>query len=831
MGKQLKCQEVGSYSGCPLCYDMRGANRKELSKVIYHGHRQGLEMNHFCRSIGHSTQCCPPQNRDNFVEHEDYLEYLNSFDQKAHAEDDKKAVKKMLNYRNKEKISKKRRNVNDDDFEYCRGLREKITVCDKSFVMNLEDFRAGNLIWHHNDHGSSPCNEPEQKYHPAKMRNEMWYEHCDFRPRVEFKRRTQQQFEGEGRKADNMKKDAANKGKVIEVNGVKGSWGFSKLKYADVTADVSFDVAHCLSGLSKNLIDLTKAGTTLKNPEKLAVSCVNNDTHYPFMYKNPVEYPWKITPKDQTFIDQCIGAILVPASYSDDFQIKNIYSGTGNLRSKAKIMVFTVLIDFINLFLKVSEGYKVFFSMFGSDLNDLLSSEFDDESIACLLSKLKETVSVYEGMFGDGECKFLLHEVVHVPDQILQLGPASGWWTFSGERALGFVKKMKTLGGQSFDKTMMNRYDAAENGKISRFYSCSNKAQQLRELGLTELDGRLCHLTHYIRLAGCLNGGQTITYNAYEMNKYLLALRKHVLNISGSEDAAIQKSPFIRLCTAFDHVLPHLQRQEKDYDFFSWLTVIVAAADGKILHCDQQKVMDISKKCILNDGKPLKVGSYAPKDAATAKSILDFSSAKLYSYAYFNGMRFRGRGFGFAEICAPKKTFLRYGTEQFLWEIHNVQNIIGSNCWVSKQYSSWCRYRSTFHRSRAATKYAQISYFLRVNAPEDPMLHGTALAYIISRKHSLENYVARIECADSIYKPEDFDLFLPVSSIYPSPQLVVPFTKNKEPIGPKESNNHDNISKLYLIDLYPNCKHFVHETDSMQYYNKSDWDSASHEES
>eukprot|EP01032_Pedospumella_encystans_P010106 gene10106-11842_t len=141
--------------------------------------------------------------------------------------------------------------------------------------------------------------------------------------------------------------------------------------------------------------------------------------------------------------------------------------------------------------------------MFGSDLNDLLSSEFNDESIASLTSKLKETVSVFEGMFGNAECKFLLHETVHVPDQILQLGPANGWWTFSGERALGFVKRMKTLGGQSFDKTMMKRYDAAENGKISQFYSCRNEAQQLQELGLTELDGRLCYLTHYIRLAGC----------------------------------------------------------------------------------------------------------------------------------------------------------------------------------------------------------------------------------------------------------------------------------------------------------------------------------------
>ena len=458
LGKQLCCQEVASTVGCPLCLNMQGAFRFELSKVIYHGHRQALPMKHWCRTVGHSTQCCPPKNRDHFVKHKQYMEYLHSFTTKGSsaAPKEKEAVKIMLQMR---------QNLSKDDPGVPRGLRGNIRICDDTFDMAafVEGIQPGrfydSLVWYHFDKN---CNldEKSQRFHPLKLHNVLWFEHLDYRPKIEFSRRTHVDFVADGKQADEENRRSRTK-KIKAVNGVKGSWSFAKLKYCNVASDVCFDYFHSVYGVCKHLISILKTGSALLKPAKMVESCVNNNTHYPFLHSRDEEdsnYPWRISNVRQTFLDSCINAIIVPTGYSDRYQIENVFSQTGLLRSKAVIMVFTVLIDYVNLFADIADGYKTFNSMFGFDVRALSASQFSSTDITEVGEKILETVSTLEGVYGNSECKFVAHELVHIADHIRNMGPVSGFSTFSGERALKSVKDMNKTGGQSFDKGLMKRY-------------------------------------------------------------------------------------------------------------------------------------------------------------------------------------------------------------------------------------------------------------------------------------------------------------------------------------------------------------------------------------
>lgn len=135
LGKQLHCQEVGSKVGCPLCTNMQGVSKIELSKVVYKGHRQALAMDHFLRTRGHSTQCCPPRSRDHFNNAEEYNKFLGTIHNTLYSPEIKDAVTTILRMRDTQEM-------------YPRGL----TVCPKWICCPEPDFDMKNFAGRYNSH-------------------------------------------------------------------------------------------------------------------------------------------------------------------------------------------------------------------------------------------------------------------------------------------------------------------------------------------------------------------------------------------------------------------------------------------------------------------------------------------------------------------------------------------------------------------------------------------------------------------------------------------------------------------------------------------------------
>jgi hypothetical protein len=181
--------------------------------------------------------------------------------------------------------------------------------------------------------------------------------------------------------------------------------------------------------------------------------------------KNGYKPPWKLTKSNKFKVEAWINSILVPSTYSNHFQIKNIFSHMGLLRGNSFITIFTVLVNFLNLSLPKSlpDAYKAFFSMIGSDICDLLAPSLSVEDVQSIHNKVMESVCVLEGLFSEKENTFIVHEIMHLAEHIPEMGPLHGWWTYAGERSMSFVKSFVPIGGRSFDKTAMMQYNAVES--------------------------------------------------------------------------------------------------------------------------------------------------------------------------------------------------------------------------------------------------------------------------------------------------------------------------------------------------------------------------------
>ena len=462
LGQELKVQEANSYAGCPLCLQGKGSSRLNLKNITYGNYRKFLSANHFLRSRGNSTQCCP----------RDYWQGKN-------ININASTTKNVPRY-NDNPLS-----VNDPP----RFLNFKsVFPCfpNKDTDEAIEYFKSAlnlnNNIpfdWYHD----------ESLYSKNNFTRFLHYPHGLISSEVKFKRKTQIEFQKDGYLASHGAKKISN--------GVKGLWPFSEI--CDVEKHIEYDPFHSVSGICLLYLLILK-GTRL-SPNKKSF-CKKYNIH-PYMFPEnfvKTSVPFLVNEKSQRLIDACVACILIPFGHSKHFQINNIFSETGNLRGKDKIGIFMILIPFLNLIWNIDETYKSYFAMFSSDLVELYSFNMSGNEIDQLCKKLFETCAVHEGLFTEAECTMLLHELIHLPFHMKKMGTVYNFHTLFGERAVKNVKVLKPDGGKSFYNQITESYDDWESCKTKRFYTTPQKELYSYKLNVV---GRSLHYNEYtIRLCG-----------------------------------------------------------------------------------------------------------------------------------------------------------------------------------------------------------------------------------------------------------------------------------------------------------------------------------------
>jgi hypothetical protein len=657
--------------------------------------------------------------------------------------------------------------------------------------------------------------------------------HCDLRQPILIERKSNQQYLTDGGEANRLNEGRKTIKKHV-VNGVKGLWEFYKLNYVDVKSDICFDPFHVMMDIAKHLLQLLK--TVISS--KVQTFCLQNCIHPYLWAADAGAPPYNIhLQTSQMEVEAWMNSILIPITYSNNFQIKSIMSETGFLKGNGAITLFSSSINFFNLSLSsmIADEYKAYFSMLGSDFNELLAYSISNKDIDYLEKQIIESVCIHEAMFTEAESTFMMHEYTHISSHIKQMGPIRGWWTYAGERAMSFVKQHISKGGQSFDKTALRRYNSCECSITKRFYRQSLLAKKDLCLYYDKDNDKLVYDNYQCKLLNLSKQHKPFEFTNFEMESLLYCLVSEVYKHFDNEIDALNNSSFFKL--HYNYL--KLKSKKKDYvSFYKWLSILYNFIFFKQIYPTTNEF----------DSSILDQIDLSDKEKETIKSLIKMPKIMLiYKNAIVFGERFTGRGINFRESRAPtiddaygrvNKTYMPNNLENQLSRFENWKN--------KKQYSSWCKFQcwnnikqNSSNRSLKFSNpygksygYGQLNFFFRVQCPSDKVIHGLPLASIVSRTFQTIEKVDKIDCTQfgSISKHNCNEIFIPITNIYASPILIAAFDEQNKPIIVTNKkfkkktisfcSKSSIINHAYLFDLFPyKTKLLYFDRDSNSYYN------------
>jgi hypothetical protein len=213
-----------------------------LTRTVIIGHRQHLDLRHYCRHVGQSQNCCPPN-------------YYKPYEKNAF-----------------EFVS------NDDNTVKMMTKNNKFPICDTKNKDLIVEY-IGNL------------NEEWKFYHTAyytqDFENDLWYHNCDYRPKQNCERKKNKDYIESGKKAKELNLARKTK-KVIAVNGVKDVWAMGDLEYTDVEEQLCWGPLHALMNVADNIIKNWKGERIKRSTYDIINYCKASGTH-PMLYKTKAE--------------------------------------------------------------------------------------------------------------------------------------------------------------------------------------------------------------------------------------------------------------------------------------------------------------------------------------------------------------------------------------------------------------------------------------------------------------------------------------------------------------------------------------------------------------
>ena len=509
------------------------------------------------------------------------------------------------------------------------------------------------------------------------------------------------------------------------------------------------------------------------------------------------------------------------------------------MHTRDKIKFFSVLINFVNVFSGIDETYKLYFSMFSSDINHLLRKSFSGNELNELHNKIVETLSVHEGLFGEAECLMVHHQLLHLARYIEQMGPLDSFWLYTSERAMGNLKNEAPKGGRNFIKTIIESfadweqqriraaYDSKENNEAT--ISNNDLSDQLYDKLFVKLNGGIIeHNDFSFSLFGRIKNNRSLTNSLsigeFEMENLLKALVYEICKQFDNVNAALQTSSYYRLYIAYKEFHSKII---KTNSFTRFLITLNERNDEMVIKefiitKTERSTSKFSRDLIVNEGKLYE------EDLETALIVRDpFRTS--YSKAIIYGKRFSALGWKYKESSDGKisNESERYGIQKSnrLFEPCNPLNNLTPDIFEGNLFASTlCCFKSgkECHNTKYSKQinYGNFVYFFRLFCPNDSVLNELPMCNLIPRKVSEDKYGNHyISAKDHYYEKNIF--FVPLTNIYASAYLHSPPIINENEMIDYHELNKENMvnSKIYLIPLHPNFLYLKYEFESNKLYN------------
>ena len=129
------------------------------------------------------------------------------------------------------------------------------------------------------------------------------------------------------------------------------------------------------------------------------------------------------------------------------------------------------------------------------DIMRLLGGKIHRGSIDQLQGEVNEMICLWESHFPASENYFQLHQIMDLVSSIPLFGSMHSWSDLLGEKALGYLKKIKMKsnhGGTLYEKNIMQRHVDREISILNRFYSSAVNETDKKEQLQGEVNEMIC---------------------------------------------------------------------------------------------------------------------------------------------------------------------------------------------------------------------------------------------------------------------------------------------------------------------------------------------------
>ena len=532
LDKSLQVRVLKSKSGNGLCKGSYGITR--CQRIVYSDLRNHFPWKHILRTLGQTSNCCPPNYYDNDIndiqQDETYYEDESELDIKeksirydctgrafysSDAVIDINLKNEIVVEFNKDLIGPNRKLIRDTystrknqlvlDMKHLNELKQscsreeysmkisqyksirfpsdlKKEEYDDSFLQTRRvtdmDLRLVSLYFTPCDVKNADSIKDFLFIHPEKE-EALWYNknvpmELFTQYGMYYEHANYQEQVKIKRKTSKFYKKCAEKLDKLNVDcyqGVKGKFFGHKSPLVKIELHVNVDSTHTISNLMKRYRQYWM-GERIEYNKANFIELMRRTKCHPCIYRKDANYaiPWKIDKRDQGIIDAIVNSISVPMGMREEFEVRSIFVYINMLKFNVLLDIICVLMPIIMMFSNLSPTYKAFFMMFSNVMCKFTSPIIDKSEIDDLHNEILEVASLHQGLFPQTEHNVVVDDLILLAQHIKNAGIWKGWSSISGERFHQLVTSKVGRGGSSYDVTMSNKYYKQENLKLRTFF-------------------------------------------------------------------------------------------------------------------------------------------------------------------------------------------------------------------------------------------------------------------------------------------------------------------------------------------------------------------------
>lgn len=865
LSSMMKVQFSGSYAGCPFCKTIRGNFKKVAGSVLYRSHVCTLPLDHPFRRRAQSQNLLPVGYFSKAYNHsrEKRPFYVHKFEGKPiepqyiFASEKAKIINNLQVYTDDTVDITKQQY--DEPEENKHKMFDKDGYPTKSGLSTIIKPMLHNMSHQPYFYSLDVC-------HPNDFIQHSYQQHFDFRQQKEYVRTTHQEYITNAiRYAENnginvvgeVNGQKQKRTKKVPENGTQGMTEFALLKYFSFEHHINPDPFHVLENIAKYSMQILNGTVIGKYSDRSISYCRHYAMHPSAINGSP---DWMLLEVEIMYVESFVESMFIPKGYSNDFKLSRIFTNASALNGMNKIFIITSLMELIITAIGIADrtrrdpypiAYISYWRMLSDIFKRIQASQFTEEDILDLHTRIKEYLSIHEQLFPHVMCKIVYHQLYDLPPYIRRMGPLRNSWTLPVERALSQFKRVSRKSGRKFYKNALEANIEKElitqdtfmcslkDDNFKKYIHYDDSTLMIDNNGLSNNNSAATLIYSNYHTAGLSRKRSKYNdkinfrdFNIYQREKLLLAMLEVICIKINKVAERRRNSAVFRMWEYYEYErainIKKRNRSFVDIDFAQYIELL-ANYNENIVELKSFTTCQNLDDYVTDSSNGYNV--FYLSDIEHATELMGQVSFVILHQALINGTKFSTRGKSFEETEKPTEieiiSIRGTKTNKFYYVPNNPANQLNKFltilCESKTNQSCWCKYKnydidySSDHEHREKSlEYGQINYILQIqpnNVEQHSIFENELIVSICSRKtfDGMREDNTRLKHikiddgrTDNTYNPDH--IFLGSSMIFPTPVGILCIDKVSQPYNATDRSSlvePDDITKIFLCDLKP----------------------------